>query len=72
MTHAVPPEHPTECSVATLVGDSANTGMVTWIGVPPVGDWRADAVSKWVNVAGHDDPKCIAPPDDDSPQRSLF
>jgi putative SOS response-associated peptidase YedK len=47
-------------------------GARALLGVPPVGDWRADAVSKWVNVANHDDPRCIAPPDDESRQRSLF
>jgi putative SOS response-associated peptidase YedK len=44
--------------------------------VPPVEDWRAEPVSKWVNVADHDDEQCIAPIEDDSggspSQRSLF
>jgi len=29
--------------------------------VPPAEDWQAEPVSKWVNVADHDDPQCIAP-----------
>ncbi len=44
--------------------------------VPPVEDWRAEPVSKWVNVADHDDEQCIAPIEDDGgeapSQRSLF
>jgi len=27
----------------------------------PGDDWRADAVSTWVNNVAHDDPRCIAP-----------
>ena len=30
--------------------------------VPPVEDWRAEPVSTWVNVADHDDERCIASP----------
>src|SRR5215471_13469529 len=39
VAHAVPPGHPNPGtrSVATFTVDSANTGMVTWIGVPPAG-----------------------------------
>jgi putative SOS response-associated peptidase YedK len=40
--------------------------------VPPIGDWRADAVSKHVNKADNDDPQCIAPADAGTSQRSLF
>jgi putative SOS response-associated peptidase YedK len=44
--------------------------------VPPAENWRAEPVSKWVNVADHDDEQCIAPlvEDDEEPpkQRSLF
>ena len=29
--------------------------------VPPVGDWRAEPVSTWVNKADHDDPRCLEP-----------
>ena len=29
--------------------------------VPPIGDWRVDEVSTWVNKADHDDPSCIVP-----------
>jgi putative SOS response-associated peptidase YedK len=36
-------------------------GAHALLGVPPVGDWRADPVSPWVNKADHDDPGCIAP-----------
>src|SRR5262249_597334 len=40
---------------------------------PPVGDWRADEVSTWVNKADHDDPTCIAPVEHAPPtQGSLF
>jgi putative SOS response-associated peptidase YedK len=45
--------------------------------VPPVEDWEAEPVSKWVNAADHDDPQCIAPPtedaaepDDDKPKKA--
>ena len=46
-------------------------GAHALLGVPPVGDWRADAVSPWVNKADHDDPRCIEPATG-SAQRSLF
>ena len=36
-------------------------GARALLGVPPVGDWRLDAVSTWVNKADHDDPRCIEP-----------
>ncbi|MBC7976482.1 MAG: SOS response-associated peptidase [Myxococcales bacterium] len=36
-------------------------------------DWTREPVSTWVNKADHDDPTCIAPPDDAAaPQRPLF
>jgi putative SOS response-associated peptidase YedK len=31
------------------------------LGVVPVGDWRRDPVSTWVNKPDHDDPRCIEP-----------
>jgi putative SOS response-associated peptidase YedK len=34
---------------------------VELLGVPPVADWVAEPVSPWVNVADHDDDRCIAP-----------
>jgi len=41
--------------------------------IPPVGDWRADEVSTWVNKADHDDPTCIEPVTHPPPaQGSLF
>jgi putative SOS response-associated peptidase YedK len=36
-------------------------GAHALLGVPPVGDWRAEPVSTWVNKADHDDPRCIEP-----------
>ena len=37
--------------------------------IPPVDDWQAEPVSTWVNIADHDDPKCIAPAEvDDKPR----
>ncbi|MEO6772488.1 MAG: SOS response-associated peptidase [Kofleriaceae bacterium] len=36
-------------------------GAHALLGVPAIGDWRADAVSTWVNKADHDDPACIVP-----------
>ncbi|HUJ58699.1 MAG TPA: SOS response-associated peptidase [Kofleriaceae bacterium] len=36
-------------------------GARALLGVPPVGDWRAERVSTWVNAAAHDDARCIAP-----------
>jgi putative SOS response-associated peptidase YedK len=46
------------------------------LGVPPVANWKADPVSKWVNAADHDDPTCIEPAEpDDKPapaQRTLW
>jgi putative SOS response-associated peptidase YedK len=36
-------------------------GARALLGVPPVGDWRAEPVSTWVNTATHDDPRCIEP-----------
>jgi putative SOS response-associated peptidase YedK len=41
----------------SLDGDGAHA----LLGVPPVGDWRVDEVSTWVNKADHDDPSCIVP-----------
>jgi putative SOS response-associated peptidase YedK len=41
----------------SLDGDGAHALLA----VPPVDNWRAEPVSTWVNVADHDDPKCIAP-----------
>jgi len=46
-------------------------GAHALLGVPPVGDWRAEPVSPWVNKADHDDPRCIEPAAG-SAQRSLF
>ena len=43
-------------------------GALAMLGVPPVGDWQAEAVSTWVNAADHDDARCIAP----AAQASLF
>src|SRR6266446_4312017 len=39
VAHAVPPGHPAPAvrSVATVVVDPVNMGMVTWMGAPPVG-----------------------------------
>jgi len=49
------------------------TGAHAMLGVPPVGDWRADTVSSWVNIADHDDPRCIEPATSPGPaQGSLF
>ena len=43
------------------------------LGVPPVGDWRADPVSTRVNSATIDDPACIEPlVIEPAAQRSLF
>jgi putative SOS response-associated peptidase YedK len=49
-------------------------GARALLGIPPVGDWRADPVSSWVNKADHDDPQCIAPvpPPEPPAQGSLF
>jgi putative SOS response-associated peptidase YedK len=47
-------------------------GARALLGVPAVDDWRADAVSQWVNKADHDDPRCIERADLGSPQGSLF
>ena len=44
-------------------------GARALLAVPPIGDWRAEAVSTWVNKADHDDPRCIEPAD--SSQRPL-
>jgi len=46
-------------------------GAHALLGVPPVGDWRAEPVSPWVNAADHDDPRCIEPAAPPA-QRSLF
>ncbi len=43
-------------------------GAHALLGVPPVGDWRVDEVSTWVNKADHDDPSCVVP----LTQRALF
>jgi putative SOS response-associated peptidase YedK len=44
------------------------------LAIPPVGDWRAEEVSPWVNKADHDDPSCIEPvaPAPPPTQGSLF
>lgn len=48
-------------------------GARALLGIPPVGDWVAEPVSKTVNSAANDEPGCIAPITDDEPrQRSLF
>jgi putative SOS response-associated peptidase YedK len=56
----------------SLDGDGARALLT----VPPAENWRAEPVSKWVNVADHDDEQCIAPlveDEEDQPkQRSLF
>ena len=41
----------------SLDADAAHSLLVT----PPADGWRAEPVSPWVNVADHDDPKCIEP-----------
>jgi putative SOS response-associated peptidase YedK len=46
-------------------------GAHALLGIPPVGNWRVDEVSTWVNKADHDDPSCIVPVHE-SAQRSLF
>ncbi|MEO8843431.1 MAG: SOS response-associated peptidase [Kofleriaceae bacterium] len=46
-------------------------GAHALLGIPPVGNWRVDEVSTWVNKADHDDPSCIVPVGD-AAQRSLF
>jgi len=51
-------------------------GAHALLGIPPVGDWIAEPVSKQVNNANNDDATCIAPIPDTSDaeprQRSLF
>jgi putative SOS response-associated peptidase YedK len=49
-------------------------GARALLGVPPVGDWIAEPVSRQVNNANNDDPTCIASitDGDDATQRSLF
>jgi putative SOS response-associated peptidase YedK len=48
-------------------------GAHALLGVPAVGDWRADTVSTWVNSADHDDARCIEPDAPPKPaQGSLF
>ena len=46
-------------------------GAHALLGVPPVGNWRVDEVSTWVNKADHDDPSCIVPVHP-AAQRELF
>ncbi len=46
-------------------------GAHALLGVPAVGDWRAEPVSPWVNKADHDDPRCIEPQTPPA-QRQLF
>jgi putative SOS response-associated peptidase YedK len=46
-------------------------GAHALLGIPPVGNWRVDEVSTWVNKADHDDPSCIVPVHE-AAQRSLF
>lgn len=46
-------------------------GAHALLGVPPVGNWRVDEVSTWVNKADHDDPSCIVPVHG-AAQRELF
>ncbi len=36
-------------------------GARALLGVPPIGDWKLEPVSAWVNKADHDDPRCIEP-----------
>lgn len=56
----------------TLDADGAHA----LLGVPPVGDWIAEPVSKTVNSAANDDASCIAPitdeDSDETRQRKLF
>jgi putative SOS response-associated peptidase YedK len=47
-------------------------GAHALLGIPPVGDWRVDEVSTWVNKADHDDPSCVEPVKKHDPQGSLF
>jgi putative SOS response-associated peptidase YedK len=51
-------------------------GAHALLGVPPVGDWIAEPVSKTVNSAASDDASCIAPitdeESDETRQRKLF
>jgi putative SOS response-associated peptidase YedK len=51
-------------------------GAHALLGVPPVDNWRAEPVSSWVNVADHDDPRCVEPAPAEEPakpaQRSLW
>jgi putative SOS response-associated peptidase YedK len=42
-------------------------GAHALLGVPPVDDWKAEPVSSWVNIADHDDPKCVEPAEADEP-----
>jgi putative SOS response-associated peptidase YedK len=46
-------------------------GAHALLGIPPVGNWRVDEVSTWVNKADHDDPSCIVPVRE-AAQRELF
>ena len=56
----------------SLDGDGARALLT----VPPVGDWTAEPVSTYVNVADHEGEQCIAPvieePAEPPRQRSLF
>lgn len=51
---------PRETWAAWLDPSVPADGAHALLGVPEVGDWRADVVSTWVNAADHDDPRCIA------------
>lgn len=46
---------------AWLDPDLDPEGARALLGIPVVGDWRADPVSTLVNSAAHDEPACIAP-----------
>ena len=55
---------------AWLDPDLDGDGAHALLQVPPVGDWRVDEVSTWVNKADHDDPSCVVPVEHN--QRELF
>lgn len=58
---------------AWLDPDLPADGAYALLGIPPVGDWRADPVSTLVNSALRDEPACIEPlAIEPVAQRSLF
>jgi putative SOS response-associated peptidase YedK len=58
---------------AWLDPDLDGEGARALLQVPPVGDWRVDEVSTWVNKADHDDPSCVVPVEHPPrAQRELF